>query len=62
MLFTPLGNKLKETTGHDVINIDVESIAGELKTPAIFLVTEDDAVSGKADVISIHDKYGCSAM
>lgn len=54
----PLGSKLKEITGYDVMSIDLSDMVKRVTIPAFFLVTESDNVSGKADVINLHANYG----
>lgn len=57
LLFGPLGTKLKEITGHDVIDIDIEKFAKNLTIPACFFVTDQDTVSGTGDVKNLYDLY-----
>lgn len=57
-LFSPLGEKLKEITGHDVIEINVLKKARDVMLPAVFFVTEEDTVSGKNDVCELFEAYG----
>lgn len=58
LLFMPLGSKIKEITGYDVMSIDLIDMVKQISVPAYFIVTEDDKVSGKADVIALHANYG----
>lgn len=60
LLFGPLGTKLKEITGHDVLGIDLQASAKDIKIPAFFFVTDQDTVSGTADVKELFDAYGGS--
>ncbi len=60
LLFSPLGEKLKEITGHDVIGIDVLAKAKDVMIPAAFFVTEGDTVSGRKDVTELFEAYGGS--
>lgn len=58
LLFGPLGDKLKDITGHDIIKIDLLEIVKDIKIPALFFVTDNDTVSGTSDVTELYEKYG----
>lgn len=58
MLFIPLGSKLKEVTGYDMIDTELSGLMENLKTPCYFLVGDDDKICGKDNVKMLYNKCG----
>jgi len=60
LLFIPLGSKIKEVTGHDVMEIDLNQLVKSLSLPVYFIVGDKDRISGTKHVRSLFDGYGSS--
>jgi pimeloyl-ACP methyl ester carboxylesterase len=58
LLFIPLGSKLKEVTGFDVMDIDLNELVKKAALPAFFIVGSHDKVSGTKNVRSLFESYG----
>jgi pimeloyl-ACP methyl ester carboxylesterase len=61
LLFMPLGTKIKEVTGHDVLEIDISALVKQLALPAYFIVGHRDKVAGCKHVAGLFDSYGVHA-
>lgn len=57
-VFSPLGKKLQEITGYDIMSIDLKPLVPELKIPAIFAIADDDTLAGVDDLQRLFDSYG----
>jgi pimeloyl-ACP methyl ester carboxylesterase len=58
LLFIPLGSKIKDITGHNIMDIDLNPTVKSLSMPVYFIVGDNDKVSGTKNVRSLFDSYG----
>lgn len=58
VLFNPLGSRVKEITGHDVLDININDTIKAITIPTHFTVSNDDTVSGREQVKRLYTNCG----
>ena len=58
VLFNPLGSRVKEITGHDVLDININNTIKAITIPTHFTVSNDDTVSGREQVKRLYTNCG----
>lgn len=60
MLCYPLGTKLRETTGYDIMATDLNQSVQKVTVPVMFITAEVDKVVGRSNVERLYKNCGCN--